>query len=426
MADARDLHQDAEDLVLRYFANPQPDLKDLIMVRYGSMVERIARKFLGLEPLEDLIQVGYIGLLNALSKFNPNAGVRFNTYATYLVAGEIKHYLRDRSQTIRQPAWLQELRHKVNRAASVLQQDLGRQPTTLEIAEHLRVAVNTVEDVLATQDLLKVASLDSTPMNDDDADSDVDRLDAAEFCSEQLSVEDRVVLEQALQQLRDLEREVLVRFHFEAKNQTEIAAELGISCNYVSHILRQSLTKLRKILSHDEAAESLMRRQADALDQDVVDPAVGAYTHRYFRARLEEEVHRAASRKEELSLILIRFQGLERLRAFYGQQSILDFLADAHEFLKENVRRLDIISRYGNDGFAIILPFTGDRVAIVHQRIVDKIANWLTHRNGASGPVSVSIGFSSFPEDARTMEGMVRSASESMRVVPHGVEPKAA
>ncbi|MCA1948107.1 MAG: sigma-70 family RNA polymerase sigma factor, partial [Armatimonadetes bacterium] len=162
MADARELHQEAEDLVLRYFENPQPDLKDLIMVRYGAMVERIARKFMGLEPLEDLIQVGYIGLLNALSKFNPRAGVRFNTYATYLVAGEIKHYLRDRSQTIRQPAWLQELRHKVNRAASVLQQDLGRQPTSREIADHLKLSVATVDDVLATQDLLKVASLDST------------------------------------------------------------------------------------------------------------------------------------------------------------------------------------------------------------------------------------------------------------------------
>ena len=417
MADARELHQEAEDLVLRYFENPQPDLKDLIMVRYGAMVERIARKFMGLEPLEDLIQVGYIGLLNALSKFNPRAGVRFNTYATYLVAGEIKHYLRDRSQTIRQPAWLQELRHKVNRAASVLQQDLGRQPTSREIADHLKLSVATVDDVLATQDLLKVASLDSTPMNDEDADSDVDRLDAAEFCAEQLTVEDRVVLEQALQQLRDLEREVLVRFHFESKNQTEIAAELGISCNYVSHILRQSLTKLRKILSQEEAAESLMRRQAQALDQDVIDPSVGAYTHRYFKARLEEEVHRAGSRGEELSLILVRFHGLERLRAFYGRQSVLDFLADAHDFLKENVRRLDIVCRYGNDGFAIVLPFTGSHVSVVHQRIVAKIAGWMAHRNGANGPVSVSVGFAAFPGQARTSEGLVRSAAAAMEPI---------
>src|SRR5437763_5620301 len=134
------LHQDAEGLVLRYLKNPTPDLKDLIMVQYASMVERIARKFAGIEPFEDLVQVGFIGLLNALTKFDPDAGVRFNTYSTYLVAGEIKHYLRDRSQTIRHPAWLQELRHRVNRAANMLQQTLGRNPSEQEIAEHLGVS----------------------------------------------------------------------------------------------------------------------------------------------------------------------------------------------------------------------------------------------------------------------------------------------
>src|SRR5947208_14856179 len=114
MSEFLSLHQDPEGLVAKYLADPKPDLKDLIMVQYASLVERIARKFSGIEPYEDLVQVGFIGLLNALSKFDINAGVRFNTYATYLVAGEMKHYLRDRAQTIRHPAWLQELRHKVN------------------------------------------------------------------------------------------------------------------------------------------------------------------------------------------------------------------------------------------------------------------------------------------------------------------------
>src|SRR3954470_24970254 len=140
MSDYLSLHQDAEGLVLRFLKNPTPDLKDLIMVQYASLVERIARRFSGIEPYEDLVQVGFIGLLNALTKFDPEAGVRFNTYATYLVAGEIKHYLRDRAQTIRQPAWLQELRHKVVKAANVLQQEFSRTPTEREIADHLGMA----------------------------------------------------------------------------------------------------------------------------------------------------------------------------------------------------------------------------------------------------------------------------------------------
>src|SRR5437773_2258982 len=140
MSDFLSLHQDAEGLVARYLQKPAPDLKDLIMVQYSSMVERIARRFAGIEPFEDLVQVGYIGLLNALTKFDPEAGVRFNTYSTYLVAGEMKHYLRDRAQTIRHPAWLQELRHKVNKAAQVLQQTLGRIPTEREIADEIDVS----------------------------------------------------------------------------------------------------------------------------------------------------------------------------------------------------------------------------------------------------------------------------------------------
>ena len=128
---------DGEELVARYLDHPRPDLKDLIMVRYANLVERVARKFSGLEAMEDLVQVGFIGLLNALGKYDPNAGVRFNTYATYLVAGEIKHYLRDRSQTIRQPAWLQELRHRVNKTVGTLRAELGREPSAGEVALRL-------------------------------------------------------------------------------------------------------------------------------------------------------------------------------------------------------------------------------------------------------------------------------------------------
>ena len=90
-------HVDLEELVAAYMATPTPDLKDVIIVHCSGLVEKIARRFSGIEPLEDLTQVGYVGLLNALSKFDPVAGVKFNTYATHLVAGEIKHYLRDRS-----------------------------------------------------------------------------------------------------------------------------------------------------------------------------------------------------------------------------------------------------------------------------------------------------------------------------------------
>mgnify|MGYP000008683627 CR=1 FL=1 len=403
-------NQDGEGLVLRYLKDKQPDLKDLIMVQYSNLVERVARRFSGLEAFEDLCQVGYIGLLNALSKFDPEAGVRFNTYATYLVAGEIKHYLRDRSQTIRQPAWLQELRHKVSRAVSVLQQNLGRTPTEREIAEELQVSEASVHEVFATQEMLKVASLDAAPQGDEDSDSDVEKLDASFFCPEQLSVEDRILLETAMKQLRDLEREVLVHFHFEAMNQTEIANKLGISCNYVSHILRQSLSKLRKILSVEEEKDRVLRRQSVDLDYDILDPLTGAYTESYFRARLAEEMHRASCQDTAVAIVMIDFGGLETLRSFYGEASVDDFMSDAAEFFRSNVRRLDVVARFGESGFGLVLPSTGQGVALVRQRLLYRIATWMASRFSQNSPIEVTIGQAAYPDDARTAQDLLVAA----------------
>jgi len=393
---------DPELLVLRYIEDPRSELKDLIMEEYTSLVERTARRFSGLESHEDLVQVGFIGLLNALTKFDPGAGVRFNTYATYLVAGEIKHYLRDRSQTIRHPAWLQELRHKVNRAVSTLQHDLGRAPTEREIAENLGITESSVREVFQTQEMLKVASLDATAQGDDDGDTEAERLDASAFCPEQLSVEDRVLLDRALAQLRDLEREVLQHFHFDAMNQTEIAQKLNISCNYVSHILRQSLAKLRKFLVTEEERDRLLRRQAAELTYDVIDAGTGVYTEAFFRARIDEEIHRATSNGEKLGLVVINFTGLETLRRFYGESSVEDFLADAADVLKNSVRRLDIVARYGEGGFGIVLPFVKHGVEIVQDRLLQKAASWMSGKYAKNSPVKVEVGCATAPEDGRS------------------------
>jgi RNA polymerase sigma-B factor len=411
MSDAESRIVDSEDLVLRYLEAPRPDLKDLILIEYSAMVERVARRFAGIEPQEDLVQVGFIGLLNALSKFDPKAGVRFNTYATYLVAGEIKHYLRDRAQTIRHPAWLQELRHKVNRSMQLLSNQLGREPTEREVAEDLGVSESVVKDVWHTNETLRIASLDALPA-DEDGDTELDRLDAADFCPEQLGMEDRMVLESAMKQLRDLERQVLVLFHFEALNQTEIASRLGISCNYVSHILRQSLAKLRRILVDEEEKDRILKRQAASIDYDVLDPVTGAYTEAYFRARLQEELHRASSEESSLAFALVFVEGLDALRTFYGQQSVEDFLLDASEFLKGQVRRLDVVARYGASGFAVLLPATGANATLVRQRLQARLSQWLVSRFSAAGGLTVKIGFATFPDEGRTSSELIAAATE--------------
>lgn len=408
MSENKEQHTDLEGLVARYIETKRDDLRDIVMVQCAGMVERIARRFSGVEAFEDLVQVGYIGLLNALGKFDPNAGVRFNTYATYLIAGEMKHYLRDRSQTIRQPAWLQELRHRVSKSASSLQCQLGRIPTEREIADDLGISEAAVVEVLQTQEMLKVTSLDATPQNDQEGDSDVDKLDAAAYCPEQLSFEDRLLLESAMRQLRDLEREVLVLFHFESLNQTEIANKLGISCNYVSHILRQSLAKMRKILSKEAENDRALRRESEEMDHDVLDSLTGAYTEGFFKSRLEEEIHRASSNNSAVGVVTISFTGLESLSRFYGAQAYEEFMIDAADFCRESVRRLDLVCHNGEAGFSIILPGTGEHVPLIRDRLLSKLGRWMSKWSPQS-LVSAEVKHGSFPMQGTTSRDLMAS-----------------
>lgn len=397
--------RDPEVLIVRYIEQPRSDLKDMIMVEYAGMVERIARRFSGIEPVEDLMQVGFIGLLNALSKFDPKAGVRFNTYATHLVAGEMKHYLRDKAQTIRHPAWLQELRQKVTKGASSLQAKLHRTPSIREIADELGMTEAAIQEVYQTQEMIKVASLDVP--SEDDGDTDGENIEASSICAEQLSIEDRVVLETAMRQLRELERDVLVLFHFDSLNQAEIADRLNISCNYVSHILRQSLGKLRKILTDEDKLDGKLKRAANIDSIDDIDVSTGLYSEKYFLSRLQEEIHRSISEETNSSAILIRFRGLEHLKNFYGDASVQDFFADAAEFIKSSVRRLDVVCRYRNSSIAIILPSTGGASSFTVQRLFKRLENWLGDRRTPSGPITCDISAVVTPKDARTVSEVV-------------------
>mgnify|MGYP001817128508 CR=1 FL=1 len=402
-------NDEGEKLVADYLGNPRSEIKDSIIQFYEPVVRRIARRFRGIEAEEDLIQVGFIGLLNALTKFDPDAGVRFNTYATHLVAGEIKHYLRDRSRTIRQPAWLQELRHKVQKTTTSMLVETGHSPSDREVAERLGMTENAVREVHATQELLRVGSLDAT-MGEEDSDSEIDRLDATAFAPEQLSVEDRVVLESAMEQLRDLERDVLVLFHFESLSQTEIAAQLGISNNYVSHVLRQSLAKLRRILNNETELDTVLQSASPANNNDVMDVATNSFTEAYFRSRLTEEVHRAKLASDDVALLNIEFSGFESIASYYGQASVNDLLADAAEVIRSDVRSLDIVCRHQKFGFAVILPFTGEAVSVVTDRLRRRLTEWLGTRVTTQAYFDIVFSESHLCDETPDAETMLEAA----------------
>jgi RNA polymerase sigma-B factor len=398
----------AEAIVHEYVKTKNVELREPIISHYAPMVERIARRYSGLEPFEDLLQVGFMGLLNALNLFEPAKGVRFNTYATHLVAGAIKHHLRDRTRIIREPAWLQEVRHRTNKLFAQMQQELGRPATEAEVAERAELSPELIREVKATEELFRVASLTAGPSSDDDESDDID---FAEHCQMQLSIEEKHVLEKAISELRELEQQVLLLFHFESLSQTEIATRLGISSNYVSHILRQAVGKLRSILNSEELNDRAIRRQTSSFSDEVMDDVSDCYTEAYLIARLDEECSRASCLDTAVGFVQVQFDGLDRLQQFYGAHAVEDFLRDAAAFLRDGVRRLDSVGRIGSTGFGIVLPGTGQTVSAVESRIVSRISSWLAQDSVSRAGVSVRLGTAYYPDSGRSAKALLQAVS---------------
>src|SRR5579884_1653861 len=159
---------DVLQMLVEYRRTQSPELRDRIVLRYTNLVESVARRFSGAsEPIEDLAQEGYIGLITAVDLYDPAKNVKFSTYATHFIIGQIKHYLRDRGKIIKEPAWLQELNQRLNRISDALTQQLGRTPTYGEIAEKMGMREEEVAELMTTREVFRVTSIDGFRENED-------------------------------------------------------------------------------------------------------------------------------------------------------------------------------------------------------------------------------------------------------------------
>jgi RNA polymerase sigma-B factor len=402
-----------EELVAEYSANKRADLRDVIVAHYASMVERIARRFSGSsEQQDDLAQVGFIGLLNALELYDPMKGVKFSTYATHLVAGEIKHHLRDKSKIIKEPAWLQELNQRIDRVIQALSQELGRQPTPAEIGANMHMTEESVTEVLMTRDIFRVISLDGVT-EDEDSDNpyDLDKLEAKEEATFHLPIEDKMMLETAVIQLKEIERKVINLFFYESLNQTEIAHELQISCNYVSHILRHSMQKLRKILVTEDLKERQLRtRQHVAEKSDVIDEQTGLFGPDYFQSRVSEELQRASLNDNQVAVVVVQFAGLERLRSFYGDMTVGEFMSQAAAAIRGAVRKMDILCRAGEYAFGLIFPYVETLRGEIDTEISGMLHEWIGRLFSAHNEVSITVGRADSPDDGHAARELLHKA----------------
>ncbi|HEX9093997.1 MAG TPA: SigB/SigF/SigG family RNA polymerase sigma factor [Coriobacteriia bacterium] len=233
------------ELFVRYHADGDEEARDELVEMYLNLVKYLASRFRNRgEPIDDLVQVGTIGLIKAIDRFDVGRAVEFTTYATPTIVGELKRYFRDKGWAIKVPRRLQELSFKVNQAIDALTQRQQRSPTVPEIAAYLEVTPDDVLEALETSEAYNFVSLE-TDRNTDGADS----FSILEYIGEDdklmAIVDDRTTLSAALKHLTPQEQRVLYLRFFQGLTQTEIATQLEISQMQVSRLLRKTLRVLR-------------------------------------------------------------------------------------------------------------------------------------------------------------------------------------
>ncbi|HXF83414.1 MAG TPA: sigma-70 family RNA polymerase sigma factor [bacterium] len=238
-----------ESLFQQYRRTQDPELHARLTCLYMPLVHQVARRYgrSGI-PLEDLHQIGYIGLMHAVTNFDPARSVKFETYARHLIAGEIRHYLRDQGTTVRRPRWLYEMDHRVSRAVTELTQRKGRAPKISEIAKEVGLPEEEVHEVLHARESLRFLSLDEEREGDDGAPiAQRDRITTRQ-ATIGLPHEEQVIIADAVERLSALQRKVIYYLFYMDLTQTEAANRLGISQKHVSRVMHAALRRLRETM----------------------------------------------------------------------------------------------------------------------------------------------------------------------------------
>jgi RNA polymerase sigma-B factor len=240
-------------LFRRYREWDDDEAREQLVARYMPLAQRLARRYAwGSEPLDDLVQVAFLGLVKAVNRFDHERGVAFTSYAVPTIAGELKRHLRDASWSLHVSQRMRQRVIEVSRTADALRARLGRSPTSEEIAGEIGVTVACVTEAFEAACAYDTASLDG-PRGRDGAGDGRDAVIGFEDERFEL-VEYGALLAPALGALPRRER-LILRMRFDRDmTQGEIAQALGMSQMHVSRLLRRSLARLRRVASARGAA----------------------------------------------------------------------------------------------------------------------------------------------------------------------------
>lgn len=219
------------------------EVRDELVRMHLPLVHHLARRYRDRgETMEDLVQVGTVGLIKSIDGFDPSRGLEFSTYAAPTILGEIKRHFRDRTWAVRIPRRLQDLQRQVTASTDALTVSLQRSPTVREIAADLGISEADVLDALEARQAYSTDSIEAE--RDDDSPGIAATMGTIDESF--AAVDERETLRPLIEALPERERRILMLRFFEDRSQSQIAEELGISQMHVSRLLARTLATLRE------------------------------------------------------------------------------------------------------------------------------------------------------------------------------------
>lgn len=240
---------DEHELLRRYHEDGDKEARQILIERMMPLVRSLARRYAGRgETLEDLEQVGFVGLIKAVDRFDVSRDLRFSTFAVPTILGEIKRHFRDRTWSVRVSRSIQELNARVTKAADRLSTKLGRSPTIEELAEATGATSEQVLEALQGAQAYSTVPLEE-PIGDDD--EPVAKL--GEIDTNFARADERMAIGAGMEALGEREQQIVALRFLYGLTQREIAERIGISQMHVSRLLRRSLERMAERVGPVEA-----------------------------------------------------------------------------------------------------------------------------------------------------------------------------
>ena len=230
-----------------YYKTRDVEKRNAIVSKYMYLPDIIVRKFLnrGVE-YDDLYQIASIGLIKAVERFELKKGVKFPSFATPTIVGELKRYFRDKGSTIRVPRRIYEVYQKVNQAREQLSQQFGRTPTVPEIATHLKLQEETILEIIESWNVYNMQSFGQSAFTEDDV--DLNELIGEEDVEFE-KIENKDFVEKSMTRFSEFEQEFIRLRYMNSMTQKEISTLMNVSQMYISRLEKKIINRFRNILN---------------------------------------------------------------------------------------------------------------------------------------------------------------------------------